>query len=327
VKYQVPAEVAGMTLGKYLLGRLKLSRNLIRKAKNSEGLLIFGTPVRSSYSLVGGEELEIRVISEGRVTPEAMPLDLVFEDEHVLVVNKPAGMVVHPVRGYTGGTLANAVAYHLDQQGLESVARPILRIDRDTSGLVLFAKTATAAQALSRAMHQHKLERRYLALVHDQVESDRGTVNLGIRRVWGHPVAREVAIGLRTPEQEAELAQAEAGGQRLRDDWKATGQKAVTHWTVLNRWPVATFLELRLETGRTHQIRVHMAQIGHPIIGDWLYGAGGGEGRQALHAASLGFSHPVTGIEMLLHVPLPTDMAAQVAKLNKSTSSRSPISI
>lgn len=305
-----------MTLGKYLLNRLKLSRNLIRKAKNSEGLLIYGSPVRTSYSLIGGEEIEIRVVSEGRVAPEAMALDLVFEDEHVLVVNKPAGMVVHPVRGYTSGTLANAVAYHLAQQGLESVARPILRIDRDTSGLVLFGKTAIAAQALARAMHQHKLERRYLALVHGRVESDSGTVDLAIRRVWGHPVAREVAVGPRTPEQEAELAGAEAGGQRLRDDWKATGQRAVTHWVVLRSWPTVTFLELRLETGRTHQIRVHMAQTGHAILGDWLYGAGGEAGRQSLHAASLGFSHPVTGKELLFEVPLPADMSTLVAGLD-----------
>jgi len=316
LKYRVPAEVAGMTLSKYLLSQLKLSRNVIRKAKNSDGLLIEGAPVRSSYRLVGGEEIEIRVISVGRVQPEAIGLDLVFEDEHVLVVNKPAGVVVHPVRGYTSGTLANAVAYHLSNQGLESVARPILRIDRDTSGLVLFAKTAIAAQSLARAMHQHKLERRYLALVHGQIKSDSGTVDLGIRRVWGHPVAREAAVGPRTPEQEAELAEAEAGGQRLRDDWRSTGQRAVTHWVVRRRWPSVSLLELRLETGRTHQIRVHMKQIGHPIVGDWLYGSGGEQGRQALHAASLGFSHPVTGSGLTFEVPLPADMIAQMTALD-----------
>lgn len=317
MRYQVPPEAAGLSLGRFLHDRLKLSRNLVRKAKNQEGLLVDGQVARVSLVLRGGEQVDLRVESVGQVEPEPLPLSVVYEDEHVLVVDKPPGMVVHPVRSYLSGTLVNAVAWHLQQQGEEPVARPILRIDKETSGLVLFGKTPVAAQALARSLERHKLERHYLALAAGEFPSGTGTVDLPIRRVWGHPVAREAAVGPRTPEQEAELAEAEAAGRALRDEWRASGQRAVTHWEVLRRWPGVTQLALRLETGRTHQIRVHMAQIGHPLLGDVLYGHGGPPGRQALHAASLALSHPVTGEVLRFESPLPPDLAAFIEELEK----------
>ncbi|HWI63214.1 MAG TPA: RluA family pseudouridine synthase, partial [Symbiobacteriaceae bacterium] len=284
MRYLVPPEARGLSLGKFLYDRLKLSRTLVRRAKHEGTILVDGAPCRVSHVLQGGEQVELVVKSEGRVEPEPMVLSVVYEDSDLLVVDKPAGMVVHPVKDYTQGTLAGGVAFHLLQRGEEPVARPVQRIDRETSGLVLFAKNPAVAGRLSTELEKHKLERRYIAFVHGELAAEEGTVAVPIRRVWGHPVAREVALGPRAPEHEALLAEAEAAGQVLREDWKATGQRAVTHWRVLRRWPGVTMLALQLETGRTHQIRAHMAHLGHPLLGDSLYGSGGRPGRQALHA-------------------------------------------
>ncbi|HYG59455.1 MAG TPA: RluA family pseudouridine synthase [Symbiobacteriaceae bacterium] len=316
MRYEVPPEAGGLTLGKFLFDRLRLSRNLVRKAKNSEGLLVDGRPVRTSHVLAVGQVVELQVEAHGRVEPEPMALAIVYEDAQVLVVDKPAGIVVHPVRDYQHGTLAQGVAYHLQQRGEQPVARPVQRIDRETSGLVLFAKNPAVAGQLAAELEKHKLERRYMALVRGRVEGEQGMVRVPIRRVWGHPVAREAAVGPRTPEQEALLAAAEAGGQVLRDEWKAAGQPAVTHWQIVRRWPEATMLALQLETGRTHQIRVHMAHVGHPLLGDSLYGQAGPPGRQALHAATLAFTHPVTGVAVRLESPLPADLVAFAAELD-----------
>ena len=318
MRFQVEPEARGMRLSQYLFDRLKLSHSLVRRAKVSGGLLVDGQPVRTSHVLSGGEVVEIRVAQEGRVTPEPVPIQVVYEDPYLLVVDKPAGMVVHPVRDYVSGTLANGVAYHLLRSGADPVARPVQRIDRETSGLVLFAKEPAVASLLARELERHKLDRCYVALVEGVVAADSGTVDRPLRRVWGHPVAREVAEGPRTPEQERLLAEAEAAGRVLREEWTAAGQPAVTHWRVLRRWRGATMLELRLETGRTHQIRVHMAYLGHPLLGDELYGGSRRLiGRQALHAESLAFAHPVTGEMMRFTSPLPPDLADLVARLDE----------
>jgi 23S rRNA pseudouridine1911/1915/1917 synthase len=316
VRYDVPPEAQGLTLGRYLYDRLGLSRSLVRRAKNGGAVLVDGRPARMNDLLRGGERIELIAPVQGKVAPEPIPLAVVYEDDHLLVVDKPAGMVVHPVKDYTGGTLANAVAHHLLERGEEPVARPVQRIDRETSGLVLFAKDPAMAGQLAGALERHKLDRQYLAVVHGQVGPDKGTIDVPIRRVWGHPVAREAAVGPRTPEQEALLAQAAAAGQVLKDEWTAAGQAAVTHFEVLQRWEAATLLSLRLETGRTHQIRVHMAYLGHPLLGDSLYGCGGEPGRQALHAATLAFQHPMTGERMRFESPLPPDLVALVERLN-----------
>jgi len=318
MRFVVEPAARGLRLSQYLFDRLKLSRTLVRKAKTSGGILVDGKPARTSLVLSGGEVVEVRVAQAGRVDPEPVPIQVVYEDSYLLVVDKPAGMVVHPVRDYVSGTLANGVAYHLLQSGGDPVARPVQRIDRETSGLVLFAKEPAVAGRLARELERQKLERRYIALVEGAVAGDAGTVDRPLRRVWGHPVAREVADGPRTPEQERLLAEAAAQGRTLREDWTAAGQPAVTHWRVLRRWPAATMLELRLETGRTHQIRVHMAYLGHPLLGDELYGGSRRLiGRQALHAESLAFAHPVTGEMMRFTSPLPPDLADLVARLDE----------
>ncbi|HWI51925.1 MAG TPA: RluA family pseudouridine synthase [Symbiobacteriaceae bacterium] len=316
MRYEVPPEARGLTLGKFLYDRLKLSRTLVRRAKHDGSILVDGQPARVSFVLEGGERVELIVPTEGRVAPEPMALSVIYEDQELLVVDKPAGMVVHPVKDYIQGTLAGGVAYHLQQRGEEPVARPVQRIDRETSGLVLFAKNPAVAGKLAAELEKHKLERRYIAFVHGDLPEEEGTVAVPLRRVWGHPVAREVALGPRTPEQEAELAGAQAQGITLREDWKAAGQRAVTHWRVLRRWPGVTMLALQLETGRTHQIRVHMAHLGHPLLGDSLYGSGGRPGRQALHAATLVLGHPVTGQEVRLEAPLPADLVGLIEELS-----------
>ena len=316
MRYEVPPEARGLSLGKYLYDRLRLSRTLVRRAKNEGAILVDGEPVRVSHVLEGGERVELVLPSQGRVEPEPVPIAVVYEDAELLVVDKPAGMVVHPVKDYQQGTLAGGVAYHLQAQGADPVARPVQRIDRDTSGLVLFAKNPAVAGRLAAELEKHKLERRYIAFVHGEVADEAGTVDIPLRRVWGHPVAREVALGPRTAEQEAELAAAAASGIALREDWKGTGQRAVTRWQVLRRWPGVSMLALQLETGRTHQIRVHMAHLGHALLGDTLYGSGGRPGRQALHAATLVLNHPVTGRELRLEAPLPADLVGLMAELD-----------
>jgi 23S rRNA pseudouridine1911/1915/1917 synthase len=319
VRYEVPPEAQGLSLGKYLFDRLKLSRTLIRKVKNRGGLTVNGQVTWTNYVLQGGEVIELQMEQEGRVAPEPMDLAIVYEDAHLLVVDKPPGMVVHPVKDYVHGTLAGGVTHHLLQRGEPAVARPVQRIDRDTSGLVLFAKNPAVAGRLAAELERHKLERRYVAYVHGAVAPDTGTVDVPIRRVWGHPVAREAAVGPRTPEQEAALAEAVAQGQTLREDWTAAGQRAVTHWRVERQWPGVTRLALQLETGRTHQIRVHMAYRGHPLLGDWLYGSEGAPGRQALHAATLVLVHPVTGERLALEAPLPADLIALEEALDRGS--------
>jgi len=321
LEYVVPPEAGGITLGKFLYDRLRLSRTLIRRAKSAQGILVNGMPAHTSHVLQGGEVVELRLEAEGRVAPEPIPIAVVYEDRYLLVVDKPPGQVVHPVRDYTSGTLANGVAHYLQQRGEPAVVRPVQRIDRDTSGLVLFAKDPAVASALAGELERHKLDRHYIAYVEGELQPERGTVAVPIRRVWGHPVAREAAVGARTPEQEALLAEAEAQGRVRRGDWTAAGQPAVTHWQVLRRWPGATKVLLQLETGRTHQIRVHMAYLGHPLLGDRLYGQGRGADRQALHAATLAFAHPVSGELMRFTSPLPPDLAALEAALDATPSS------
>lgn len=319
MRFEVPADAKGLRLSRFLFDRLKLSRNLIRRAKGTGGLLVDGAPLPVSYRLEGGETVEVRVESEGRVSPEPLPLNVVYEDDHVLVVDKPAGMVVHPVRSYVTGTLANAVAHHLRDEDGAGVARPVIRIDKETSGLVLFARSALAAQRLSTQLTEFKLDRSYIGLVKGCPEPEAGTVDLPIRRVWGHPVAREVAMGTRTPEQEALLRGAEAEGRVLRGEWTAGGQRAVTHYRVLERFDGASLLTFWLETGRTHQIRIHMSHLGHPLLGDQLYGAGGPPGRQALHAATLRFAHPTTGKVVHCASPLPKDLNLLIEELRRET--------
>jgi 23S rRNA pseudouridine1911/1915/1917 synthase len=221
--------------------------------------------------------------------PEAIPLDIVYEDADVVVINKPRGMVVHPAAGHPSGTVVNALLHHCrDLSGINGVMRPgiVHRIDKDTSGLLMAAKNDFAHLSLAAQLKDHTVIRRYRAIVYGDIPHDRGTIDAPLGRA---------------PHDRKLFTVTDKGGKH-----------AVTHFSVLERFGDYTFVELQLETGRTHQIRVHMKYIGYPLVGDPVYG--GRSGRtlgmtgQALHAGTLGFVHPRTGKQLEFSVPLPDDM-------------------
>ena len=236
---------------------------------------------------------------EGLTRPQNIPLDVVYEDQDVIVVNKPTGMVVHPAPGHPDGTLVNALLYHCGESlsGIGGQKRPgiVHRIDRDTSGLLIAAKNDFAHQKLSAQLQDHTLARIYRCIVIGNLREDSGTVDAPIGR---HPVDRK------------RMAVVRQGGR-----------EAVTHWEVIARYPGVTHLRCRLETGRTHQIRVHLAYIGHPILGDTVYGAKkpvAGLTGQCLHAVGLRFIHPRTGEPVELTCPLPEEFVRMLEKLRRN---------
>lgn len=286
--YDVGPEDAGLRLDVFLAGENPdLSRSHIQKLLDEKNVTVNGTSVRASYRIKPGDAVVLRVPPpvELRVEPESIPLDIYYEDADVLVVNKPRGMVVHPAEGNYSGTLVNAVLYHCrDLSGINGVLRPgiVHRLDKDTSGLLMVAKNDVAHLELARQLKDREVTRRYLALVHGNVRAGRGVVDAPIGRDPGDR-------------------------QRMAVVFK-NSKPAVTHYQVNARFENYTYLELRLETGRTHQIRVHMKYLGHPVVGDPKYGPGRphfGLDGQFLHAAVLGFRHPGTGEVLQFEAPLP----------------------
>ena len=236
---------------------------------------------------------------EPEIIPEPIPLDILYEDASLLVINKPKGMVVHPCPGHYSGTLVNALMYHCKDQlsGINGVMRPgiVHRIDQNTTGSLVVCKTDAAHRSLAEQLKVHSITRKYRAIVHGNLKEEEGTVNAPIGR---HPVDRKkMAVNNRC------------------------GRDAVTHYRVLERFGSFTYLECRLETGRTHQIRVHMASIGHPLLGDDVYGPSRcpipGLTGQTLHAMTLGFIHPETGTYMEFEAPLPEYFENLLEKLRR----------
>jgi 23S rRNA pseudouridine1911/1915/1917 synthase len=277
-----------------------LSRERLKALIRSGAVEVQGQAVRDPATRVRGAEALRVAVPEPRPAhnePQNIPLTIVFEDEHLLVVDKPAGLVVHPAAGNLDGTLVNALLHHCggSLSGIGGVARPgiVHRIDKDTSGLLVVAKSDVAHEGLARQFAAHSIDRRYLAIVSGVPKTAEGTVDA--------PLARSAA-------NRKKIAIVE--GRR--------GKRAVTHWRRLAVLRDAALVECRLETGRTHQVRVHMASIGHPLVGDPVYGrAGKTHGkilkelqfhRQALHAAELGFTHPVTKHRLSFSSPMPADM-------------------
>ena len=259
-----------------------------------------GRTAAKSCRLEGGElvEAELPDPEPTQALPQDIPLDVVYEDEDVIVVNKPAGLVVHPAPGHPDGTLVNALLHHCGSSlsGIGGELRPgiVHRIDRDTSGLIIAAKNDAAHQALSAQLQDHTLARTYEAVVVGNLREDRGTVDAPIGR--HHTDRKKMAVTDRG------------------------GRAAVTHWEVLERFQGFTHVRCRLETGRTHQIRVHMAHLGHPICGDTVYGARKpvpGLTGQCLHAVGLRFIHPRTGEAVELSCPLSDAFTALLEKLRK----------
>jgi 23S rRNA pseudouridine1911/1915/1917 synthase len=276
----------GRSLKEILYLRLKLSRSLVVKLKRQHKIAVNGTPAYTNRLVRGGDLIAVDLDLDERseILPEAVPLEIVYEDEDLLVVDKPAGMPVHPAKRCQTGTLANAVAHYWRQSGYSALFRPINRLDKETSGLVLIGKSQYAHQSIFRQQKERRVERRYLALVEGVVEREQGRIEAPIIRLEDRSRKRTVS---------------------------PAGQPAATNYTVQERYPRHTFLQLRPETGRTHQIRVHLSFIGHPVCGDDLYGRTSPLiARQALHAGEISFLHPRTGLPLALTAPLPGDMRA-----------------
>lgn len=291
-KYQIriEGEQSGSRIDQVLSSAVAdISRSFCQKLLEDGRVTVNGLVCASKkYKVKEGDLLQLDVPQpeELEVSPEDIPLDIFYEDEDVLVVNKPRGMVVHPAAGNYTGTLVNAVMFHCRGRlsSINGVIRPgiVHRIDKDTSGLLMIAKNDMAHESLSAQLSEHSIVRRYLALVYNNFKEDQGVVDAPLGRDPGNRLRRAVN--------------------------GSNAKRAVTHYRVLERFGRYTLIEARLETGRTHQIRVHMAYIRHPLVGDSLYGpkkqAVDAEG-QMLHAAVLGFVHPRTGEYMEFSAPLP----------------------
>jgi len=276
----------------------ELTRSAAQRLLEQGAVLLDGRAVKKNDRLSPGAELSLTLPDPEPVDarPQDIPLDVIYEDGDVIVVNKPVGLVVHPAPGHPDGTLVNALLYHCGTSlsGINGQLRPgiVHRIDRDTSGLIIAAKHDRAHLALAAQLQDHSLARTYEAVAVGSLREDGGTVSAPIGR---HPVDRK----------------------RMAVDPK-NGREAVTHWSVLARYPGCTHVECRLETGRTHQIRVHLASIGHPLLGDTVYGAKKpvpGLAGQCLHARRLRFIHPSTGEPVELECPLPPWFQAVLEKL------------
>ena len=276
-----------------------LTRSQATRLIESGEVAVNGRAVSKSYKLAGSEGIAVTLPEPEPVeaVPQDIPLDVVYEDADVIVVNKPSGMVVHPAPGHPDGTLVNALLYHCagTLSGIGGALRPgiVHRIDRDTSGLIIAAKNDAAHQYLSAQLADHTLARTYECIVVGKLREDRGTVDAPIAR---HPTDRKRMAVV------------------------AGGREAVTHWEVIARYPGYTHVRCRLETGRTHQIRVHMAYIGHPILGDTVYGAKKevpGLTGQCLHAVGLRFLHPRTHEVVELSCPLPEEFTRMLQKIRK----------
>ena len=278
------------------------SRSFLQKLLKDGKVSINGKTQKASSKVAAGDAVLVLLPEpeELNVEPENIPLDILYEDDDLLVVNKPKGMVVHPAPGHYTGTLVNALMYHCRENlsGINGVMRPgiVHRIDMDTTGSLLVCKNDRAHQILAEQLKDHSITRRYEAIVHGNLKEDSGTVNAPIGR---HPTDRK-KMSVHAPH----------------------GREAVTHYRVLERFGNYTHIECELETGRTHQIRVHMASIGHPILGDLVYGPTKCPFRlqgQTLHARILGFVHPSTGAYVQFDAPLPEYFEELLKKLRKQT--------
>lgn len=285
----INSNAQGTRIDVFLSEELGITRSAAQKLLDDGRVTLSGKPVKKNYKLCEHDAFEVELPEPEAidVLPENIPLDIVYEDSDVIVINKPKGLVVHPAAGHASGTLVNALLYHChDLSGINGELRPgiVHRIDMDTSGLLVAAKNDFAHQALAAQLEDHTLARTYECIVCGKVRNDSGTVDAPIGR---HPLDRK------------KMAVTDKNSR-----------VAVTHYEVIARYPGYTHLRCRLETGRTHQIRVHMAYLGYPILGDTVYGHKKpelGMSTQCLHAKKLRFLHPRTGEPVEVECPLPED--------------------
>ncbi|MBQ4136716.1 MAG: RluA family pseudouridine synthase [Clostridia bacterium] len=301
---------AGERIDLFISQKADMSRSATQKLLEDGAVCIDGKPVRKNYKLRANDTVSITLPEPELldIKAEDIPLDIVYEDKYLLVVNKPKGMVVHPAPGNPDGTLVNALMFHCKDSlsSINGVIRPgiVHRIDKDTSGLLIVAKCNEAHLALAEQIKEHSFTRIYNAIVAGNFKEDNGTVDAPIGR---HPVDRKKMAVIRTDSQSA--------------------REARTHYTVKERFGAYTLLELKLETGRTHQIRVHMSSIGHPVIGDPVYKPNSDKFEkqnssllcgQCLHARVIGFTHPITGEELYFDSGLPDYFEAVLTKLRNA---------
>lgn len=297
--WTVDASESGERIDKFLTAQEESwSRTQVQLWIKEGRVTVNGEPVKSNYKVNVDDEITLRVPppKELDIRPEPIPLDIVYEDGDVLVVNKPRGLVVHPAPGHYSGTLVNGLLHHCrDLSGINGVLRPgiVHRIDKDTSGLLMVAKNDLAHMGLAKQLKDHTVNRKYVAIVHGVIPHEMGTIDA--------PIGRD-------PKNRQQMAVV-----------FENSKPAVTHFVVLERFKEFTMVELKLETGRTHQIRVHMKYIGHPLLGDPKYGP---KNRleldgQALHAKTLGFYHPRTGEYLEFEAPLPKELQDVIAFLRQ----------
>lgn len=307
VTFKISADEAGTRLDAYLASQIEgWSRARLQRLIENEDVLVNGKSSKPSYKIREHDEVEVELIAPAAdaFVPENIPIDIVYEDDTLVVVNKPAGLVVHPAAGMPSGTLANALAYHFQQLPAGTGVRPGLvhRLDRDTSGLLVVAKTDSALENLSDQFRDRTVYKSYVALVHGRVAASSGKID--------QPLARD-------PSNRTRMAVVRGG------------RNALTLYRVRRGFDRFTLLDVELKTGRTHQIRVHLAWLKHPVVGDETYGAGRNNtiqdtrlrarvrslNRQFLHAEKLGFTHPKTGEFVKFESPLPEDLIGLLSEL------------
>lgn len=287
--FQITEEMENERIDKCISAFIdSLSRSFLQKMIKDERVLVNGSPVKASYCVKDGDEIQFELPEavEPDIEPENIPLDILYEDADVIIINKPKGMVVHPAAGHYSGTLVNALMYHCgnDLSGINGVMRPgiVHRIDMNTTGSLIVCKNDRAHNCIAAQLKEHSVNRKYHAICYGELKENEGVIDKPIGR---HPTERKkMAIN------------------------EKNGKQAITHYRVLKRFHGYSYIECRLETGRTHQIRVHMASIGHPLLGDDVYSnrkcplhlTG-----QTLHAKTLGFMHPSTGEYVEVDAPLP----------------------
>ena len=297
------SDKAGERIDKYLSEKLpNYSRSYLKGLIDEDRVLVEGKAVKSSFKVFNGAAVTVNIppLKEVEITPENIPLDILYEDDDVILVNKPKGMVVHPAAGHYSGTLVNALMYHCrdNLSGINGELRPgiVHRIDRDTTGVIIACKNDVAHRIVAEQLKEHSIKRKYQAIVYGAFKDDEGTVE--------GPIGRSKA-------------------DRKKMAIVPDGKPAVTHYKVIRNYTSSNGnnfanIECELETGRTHQIRVHMTSIGHPLLGDEVYGVAKNPFKlqgQALHAEMLGFVHPRTGEYMEFHVPLPDYFSKLLTKL------------
>lgn len=293
LSYTITQYDEGAKIDSILKTKLNLSRRMITGLKKANGIFLNGSRALTNEKVTMGDVVSVNITKEESqdIEPQCMDIDIIFEDRDLLIVNKEPGVVVHPTKGHPQGTLSNGVMYHWRSRGESNIVRLVNRLDRDTSGLVMIAKNQFSHQAMAKQLDANQVNKIYMAAVHGSFEEDEGTIDLPIDRPSWESIKREVS---------------------------ESGQRAVTHYNVIERYDEGALLRIRLETGKTHQIRVHMSHLGHPIYGDTLYGDADDSmliGRQALHAFKLEFIHPRTNERISVEAPILDDMKKLIEKL------------